>query len=256
MAVARLLTMIKTATRSMALLVVVAWSSGGCAHQEPPANRPGDMPVSATDGGDAAAVSVSPAPPRATAGSADITTMTVSNGLPLADTDTANDVPSSAALDLTDAQILEVAHVMNRGEIEQAALVASRGRDVQVKKLAAALVREHAESDEEAMALAMVVGLLPARSPTSVSLEGQAKDVVAALKDREGVEFDHRYLDAQIKEHESVLDTLVKTLVPNAKNAELKAYLRNLQAKVSVRLQQAQTLQSEVNLGSRTSATR
>jgi putative membrane protein len=241
----------------MPLLPALAWALGGCAHQEPPANGPGDMPVPTLDGGDAAAVSTLPAPPGLIpAAAGDIATMTVSNGLPLADTDTANDVPSSAAIDLTDAQILEVAHVVNRAEIEQSELAVSRGRDAQVKKLAAALVREHAESDSEVTALARTVGLLPARSPTSASLEGQTRDVVTGLRGHLGADFDRTYLKAQIKEQQSLLDTLAEKLLPNARNADLRAYLKALQAGVAAHSQQAQAVQVELDVRLRTSATR
>ncbi len=236
-------------------VAVAAGALGGCAHQESPANGPGDMPVPAVDAGDAAVVSS--LPPRtgpAQGPVEDLTTMTVSNGLPLADTDTANDVPSSAATDLTDAQILEVTHVVNRSVIEQSKLAESRGRDAQLKKLAATIVRERAQSDIEATALAKAVGLSPAQSATSASLEGQAKGTATALKEQEGVDFDRSYLDAQIREHRSLLDTLEQKLLPNAKNADLKAYLVGVQATLATDLQQAQTLLGKLDVKARTSA--
>jgi putative membrane protein len=245
--------MMRTPIGSIALLSVVAWV-GGCAHQESPANGPngpGDMPLPALDGGDAAVVST--LPPR-TGPSEGQELSTVSNGRPLADT--INDVPPVGATDLTDAQILEVAHVVNRGDIEQSELAASKGRDDEVKAFARAMARDRTASDSEATALARAVGLSAAKSGTSMSLADQTRDVASTLSEQEGVELDRSYLDSQIKQHRAVLDMLQQKLLPDAKNAGLKTYLAEVQARVARDLQQAQTLRGALDLRSSTSATR
>ncbi len=178
----------------------------------------------------------------------------MSNGRPLADT--INDVSPVGATDLTDAQILEVAHVVNRGDIEQSELAASKGRDDEVKAFARAMARDRAASDSEATALARAVGLSAAKSGTSMSLADQTRDVASALSEQEGVELDRSYLDSQIKEHRAVLDMLQQKLLPDAKNAGLKTYLAEVQARVARDLQQAQTLRGALDLRSSTSASR
>jgi putative membrane protein len=240
--------------RSIALHAAVALVVGGCAHQESPANGPGDLPlVPIGDAGDAAAVTAMPPQgPRAPTPAAEpTTTLTVSNGRPLADNDTANDVPTNAAMDLSDAQILEVTRVASRGEIEQDELAQSKGRDAQVKKLAAMMIKEHAEADSNGIALAKAVGLTPASSATSMTLEADTRSATSALKTEAGADFDRRYVDAQVKEHRAVLEALEDKLLPNARNADLKAYLMDLQAKVATQLQRSQALQGELDVKAR-----
>ena len=236
-------------------VAVAACAIGGCAHQKPPAGGPADMPAAAIDGADAATLLALPPrtrPARDMAG--DLATATVSNGRALPDSDTENDVPSSAATDLSDAQILEVVHVVNRGEIEESQLAASKGRDAQIKRLAALVVRQQAESESEAAALAGAVGIRPARSATSLSLEERERAVVSALEAQDGVDFDRAYLRGQITERQAVLDVLEQKLLPGARNVDLKAYLSEVQARVATDLQQAHALLGEIDFKSRTSA--
>ena len=177
--------------------------------------------------------------------------MTASNGRPTADIDNADDVPSNAAMDLSDAQILEVTHAANRGEIEQDRLAQAKGRDAEVKKVAARMIEEHAEADDSGVALAKAVGLMPASSATSLALEADCRNATNALKTETGADFDRRYAEAQVKERRALLEVLEDKLLPSAKNANLKAYLAQVQGKVAAQLQRAQALQGELDAKAR-----
>ncbi len=246
----------RPAIQSIALRVAFAWALGGCAHQEPPANGPngpGDMPLPLVgDGGDAAALTMVPPPgAQAPVPVVDPATLTVSNGLPTAGIDPANDVPSNAATDLGDAQILEATQVANRDEIEQAELARAKGRDAQVKELAAVMIKELSEAASNGAALAKAVGLMPASSATSIALEEDTRNATRVLKVETGAGFDRRYADAQVKEQKAVLEALESKLLPGAKNAHLKAYLTEVQVAVAARLERAQALQRELDVKAR-----
>lgn len=207
------------------------------------------------DGGDAAALTGVPpqgGPVRALI--ADSTMLTASNGRPTADMDTADDVPSNAAMDLSDAQILEVTQSANRGEIEQDRLAQAKGRDAEVKRIAARMLEEHAEADDSGVALAKAVGLTPASSATSLALEADCKNATSVLKKETGADFDRRYAEAQVKERRALLEVLEDKLLPSAKNADLKGYLAQVQGKVAAQLQRAQALQGELDAKARTAS--
>jgi putative membrane protein len=243
----------------MALHAAFAWTAGGCARQEPPANGPGDMPLPLPgpgDGGDAAALTGMPpqgGPVRAPA--ADPTMLTASNGRPTADIDTADDVPSNAAMDLSDAQILEVTQAANRGEIEQDRLAQAKGRDAEVKTIAARMIEEHAAAEDSGVALAKAVGLLPASSATSLALEADCRNATNALETEAGADFDRRYAEAQVKERRALLEVLEDKLLPSAKNADLKGYLAEARGKVAAQLQRVQALQGELQARARGAST-
>jgi putative membrane protein len=246
----------RPAIRSIALRVAFASAVVGCAHQEPPANGPngpGDMPLPLIgDGGDAAALTaVPPSGAQALVPVVDPATLTVSNGLPTAAIDPANDVPSNAATDLGDAQILEATQVANRDEIEQAELAQAKGRDAQVKALAAIMIKELSEATSNGVALAKAVGLMPASSATSMALEEDTRNATSVLKVETGAGFDRRYADAQVKEQRAVLEALEEKLLPNAKNPHLKAYLTEVQVAAAARLERAQSLQRQLDVKAR-----
>jgi putative membrane protein len=152
----------------------------------------------------------------------------------------------SSATALSDEQILEITHVANQGEIEQAKLAQSKGKDARVKRLAAMMAKDHTDADMKGIAVEKKENINPAPSPTSTALEDGAKSVARSLKDRTGTDFDVTYLDTQVKEHQEVLDTIDQKLVPNAHNASVKAYLAEVRPKIAMHLKHARDLQKQM----------
>ncbi len=153
---------------------------------------------------------------------------------------------TAPAVTLTDAQILEIAHVANLGEIEQAKLAQTKAKDARVKGLAAMMIKDHKDADTKGTALAKKASLKPDASPTSSSLESDAKSTMDSLKSQTGADFDKSYVDAQIKEHQAVLDTIDQKLLPSAKNADVKAFLAEVRPKIAMHLQHSQDLQKKM----------
>ena len=62
-----------------------------------------------------------------------------------------------------------------------------------------------------------------------VKLQNWVKDTgqkdLDTIKPLKGADFDRAYIDAQVKEHQTVLGMLDSQLIPNAQNAELKSLL-------------------------------
>ncbi len=153
--------------------------------------------------------------------------------------------PSAEAMGtLTDEQIVEITHTANAGEIEQARLAQTKAKDGRVKRLAAMMIKDHSDADMKGMKLAKKASLTPSDSPTSTSLKSDAESNTASLKTQTGADFDKAYVDTQVKEHQAVLDMIDEKLSPNAKNADLKAYLTDVRAAVAMHLQHAKDLQS------------
>ncbi|MDP9034691.1 MAG: DUF4142 domain-containing protein [Myxococcota bacterium] len=159
---------------------------------------------------------------------------------------TATNTDTAPAVTLTDSQILEITHVANVGEIEQAKLAQTKGKDARVKGLAAMMIKDHRDADTKGMALGKKASLKPDASPTSSSLESDAKSMTDSLKSQTGADFDKSYVDAQVKEHQAVLDTIDQKLLPSAKNADVKAFLTEVRPKIAMHLQHAQDLQKKM----------
>jgi putative membrane protein len=67
---------------------------------------------------------------------------------------------------------------------------------------------------------------------------------VKALKQLTGAAFDKAYVDHEVAYHQQVLDAVDKTLIPNAKNDELKALLIKVRPAFIAHLEHAKQLQS------------
>jgi putative membrane protein len=145
---------------------------------------------------------------------------------------------------LTDEQILQITHTANQAEIEQAKLAQSKSKDPRVKKLAAMMLKDHKAADAKGMAVARKGKLTPAPSPTSTTLESDAKSATSTLSSQSGADFDKDYVDTQVKEHQAVLDVIDQKLLPNAKSPDLIAFLNEVRPKIAMHLQHAQDLQS------------
>jgi putative membrane protein len=69
---------------------------------------------------------------------------------------------------------------------------------------------------------------------------------VAHLKKLTGSAFDKAYVDQEVAYHAAVLDAVDKTLIPGAKNAELKALLVKVRPAFVAHLEHAKHLQSSL----------
>ncbi len=147
---------------------------------------------------------------------------------------------------MSDGQVLEVTHVANLGEIEQAKLAQSKAKDPVVKDFAAVILKENTASDQRGTALAKKEVLTMASSSTSTGLEGNTKGATSTLASLSGPDFDKNYVDTQVREYRAVLDAMDQKLIPNAKDAEVKAYLAEVRPKLAMHLEHAEKLQNEL----------
>jgi putative membrane protein len=147
---------------------------------------------------------------------------------------------------LTDEQILQVAHTADLGEIAQAKLALSKSKDPAVRKLAQMMVRDHTQSDNKGAVVAKKNDLTLTSSSTSDSLKSDAEDSTRTLRTEAPADFGKDYVATQIREHQSLLDTLDQKLIANAKSADVKAYLAEVRAAVASHLEHAKALQSEL----------
>jgi putative membrane protein len=227
-----------TITSHLALPVALALAVCGCG---------GDQPAKSPE--TSAAESQPPA-------NTDATLSVAQNDMPTASVDasTPSDAPTAAGATtppvgdstpgLTDAQILQVLHTANAGEIEQAKIARAKSKDVRVKKLAAMMLDDHTKTDKKGVALAKKAGLTPEPSPVSTSLETDAGGNTTTLKSDGAADFDKAYVDTQVKEHQAVLDLVDKQLIPSARNADLSALLAEVRPAIAMHLMHATELQT------------
>ena len=150
----------------------------------------------------------------------------------------------ASAQDVNDAQIASIVVTANQVDIDAGKLAATKATDPEVKKFAQTMVTDHTGVNKQATALVTKLKVKPEDNSTSKSLYDGGKENVTKLKTLKGKEFDKAYIDHEVAYHQAVLDAVDKTLIPGAKNEELKALLVKVRPAFVAHLEHAKHLQS------------
>ena len=133
--------------------------------------------------------------------------------------------PALAAEGPNDAQIAHIAYTAGEIDIAAAKQALEKSRNSQVRDFAEAMVRDHAAVNVKALALVKKLGVTPEANATSTALSKGAAEKMAALAKLDGAAFDRAYVGNEIAYHGAVNQALGTTLIPGARNAELKSLL-------------------------------
>ncbi len=211
----------------------------GCRADQPPATPENPAPVTNTSAG----ATVSSTSPGAKATGSTTSTSSAPEPIATATPAPADPTPAAVLTVPTDDEILQVTHTANLGEIEQATLALSKAKDARVRQLAKMMIKDHTAADARGMTLVKIAGLNPVTSEMSTSLAIEARAATSALRSQAAADFDKAYVDTQVREHQSVLDTIDQKLMPAARGADLRTYLGEVRPKIAMHLQHALDLQ-------------
>ena len=156
---------------------------------------------------------------------------------------TAQTSPAAAAAAPTDPQIAMIAVTADNVDIDAGKLASQKATNPKVKEFAELMVRDHTSVNNQATALAKKLNLTPEESATSRSLKSDGDKMLAKLKGLSGAAFDKAYVDNEVTYHETVAKAVDDTLIPNAKNAELKSLLESARPIFASHLTHAKELQ-------------
>ena len=145
---------------------------------------------------------------------------------------------------INDAQIASIVVTANQVDIDAGKLAKATSSNADVKKFADMMVTDHTGVNKSAVDLVTKLKVTPEDNPTSQSLKDGGEKNVANLKTLKGAAFDKAYIDHEVAYHQQVLDAVDKTLIPGAKNAELKALLVKVRPAFVAHLEHAKHMQS------------
>ena len=154
---------------------------------------------------------------------------------------------TSPAAPPNDAQIAQIVLTANTVDVDYGKLAVKTTKNAEVKAFAETMIRDHTAVNEKAAVLAKKINLTPEESATSKSLKADGDKMLAKLKGMSGAEFDKAYVDNEVSYHDSVIGAIEKTLIPNAKNAELKGLLESGMPIFKSHLEHAKQLQKTLN---------
>ena len=146
----------------------------------------------------------------------------------------------------TDPQIAAIVVTANQVDIDAGKLAKSRTKSKEVSKFAQQMITDHTGVNKQATALVTKLKVKPEPNDTSRALQKGGDENLAKLKKLKGSAFDKAYVEHEVAYHEAVLDAIDKTLVPSAKNAELKDLLVKVRPAFVAHLDHAKHLQSEL----------
>src|SRR3954463_9053790 len=140
----------------------------------------------------------------------------------------------------TDPQIAQIVQTANKIDIDQAKLALKKTKNPQVKEFANQMISDHTSLQKSVNDLAKKLNVTPEDSAISKQLNQQAAEETKKLKSLNGKAFDQEYASHEVAYHQAVIDAATKTLIPNAKNPELKSAVEGAAPLLQGHLQHAQ----------------
>ncbi len=152
----------------------------------------------------------------------------------------------SAPTSLTDANIAAIVVDANTIDIQTARQAETMSKNAKVREFAQQMIKDHTAVNKEATDLAKKLALTPRDNATGHELLSGARSTRARIHAMSGAEFDKAYVDNEVTYHQAVLNMLDKTLIPEARNAELKKLLEDTRPAIAGHLKMAQDLQASM----------
>jgi len=146
----------------------------------------------------------------------------------------------------TDPQIAHIVVTANQVDIDAGKLAESKGNSKEVRDFGKMMVTDHSGVNKQAVELVTKLKVKPEDNPTSQSLKSGGAENVKKLEGLKGAAFDKAYIDHEVAYHQQVLDAVDKTLIPNAKNEELKALIVKVRPAFVAHLEHAKQIQSKL----------
>ena len=152
----------------------------------------------------------------------------------------------AAAQGPTDPQIAAIVVAANQVDIDAGRLAPTRAANGDVKAFAKQMITDHSAVNAAAVKLVSKLHVVPEPNATSKELMDGGAANRKTLAPLHGAAFDKAYIDHEVAYHQAVLDAIDKTLIPNAKNAELKALLEQTRPAIAAHLEHAKQIQASL----------
>jgi putative membrane protein len=156
-------------------------------------------------------------------------------------------LPALAQQGLSDPQIAHIVVTANQVDVDAGRLAEKRGSTEDVRRFGTQMVTDHTAVNKQANELVKKLNVKPQDNDTSTNLRKGGEQNVAKLKALSGKQFDKAYVDQEVAYHQAVIDAVDKTLLPSAKNAELKALIEKVRPALVQHRDHAKHLQSQLS---------
>jgi putative membrane protein len=158
----------------------------------------------------------------------------------------AAEVPAAEApkAAVTDPQIAHIVVTANSIDSAMGELAKAKARSAAVKSFAQTMITDHGAVNQQAVKLAQRLKVTPEANDVSRQLQQGADEARTSLESKSGAAFDRAYMEREVQYHQAVLDALDQTLIPGARNPELKALLQGARPAFAAHLERAKQIKS------------
>lgn len=153
-------------------------------------------------------------------------------------------LPLFAHAQPNDAQIAAIVVTANQVDIDAGKYAEVTSQNSTIKSFASTMIADHSAVNRSAVELVTKLKVTPEANATSQSLQEGGDANLARLRTLSGTEFDRAYVDHEVAYHEQVIQAIETVLIPNAKNAELKALLVKVLPTIKAHLGHAKNMQA------------
>ncbi|MEO7427028.1 MAG: DUF4142 domain-containing protein [Fibrobacteria bacterium] len=149
----------------------------------------------------------------------------------------------TGAIVASDPQILAWILAVDSNEITAATAAEKKHLGKKASAFAKMLRTQHSADAAKAGKLAKRLNLTPMADDRVIALRAEGSDALAALSGQDGTDFEKAYIDAMVKGHSGVLETIDSQMIPHAVNEGVKNHLTELRGHVAAHLEQGKRLQ-------------
>src|SRR5262249_22402786 len=149
-----------------------------------------------------------------------------------------------AAAKPSDAEIFAILTEANEAEIDAAKAAVSKSKHADVKAFARSMIADHTKLLKGGQALSDSLHVTP-QAPGNDSLATHVQQGEQARGTAAGATLDKTYMDAQVQDHQTVLD-LLKQFEGQATEPRLKALIQNAEPIVQRHLTRAQAIDAKL----------
>lgn len=143
---------------------------------------------------------------------------------------------------MSETEISNIILTADSEEMNLSDIGRKKATNSQVKEFAKKMFREHEMHNSRMSAMAENKGVMLVETKTSMEMKFSSQEEIEKLKKLKGNTFDKTFMEAQIKLHEDLLQELENSLIPNALDAELNAFLQDTRSTVEGHLQEAKEI--------------
>lgn len=145
-----------------------------------------------------------------------------------------------------DRDFIEEHLAMGNAEVELGRLAQQRATHPDVKEFGAMMVRDHQMAGEELRSLASKANLNTAENRAEAGARNAQTELREELAKLSGREFDRRYIDEMIDDHQEAVEDLEEK-ARDASNADVKAWASKTLPKVQQHLERARSIKETLD---------